>query len=110
MPAKYFSSVSPRFHYRRLAFCFLPLAAILESLLMSPCQADTWEYNCPLKLDYGISPGAHQQMNGLRKCGVCNLAIKNKTFSEKWMELKIIMLSEISQNQTHILCFLSCIN
>jgi hypothetical protein len=26
-----FSSVSPRFHYRRLAFCFLPLAAILES-------------------------------------------------------------------------------
>jgi hypothetical protein len=25
------SSVSPRFHYRRLAFCFLPLAAILES-------------------------------------------------------------------------------
>jgi hypothetical protein len=28
MPAK---CVSPRFHYRRLAFCFLPLAAILES-------------------------------------------------------------------------------
>jgi hypothetical protein len=32
MPAKCVSSVSPRFHYRRLAFCFLPLAAILESL------------------------------------------------------------------------------
>jgi hypothetical protein len=31
LPAKCFSSVSPRFHYRRLAFCFLPLAAILES-------------------------------------------------------------------------------
>jgi hypothetical protein len=31
MPAKCISSVSPRFHYRRLAFCFLPLAAILES-------------------------------------------------------------------------------
>jgi hypothetical protein len=30
MPAKCVSSVSPRFHYRRLAFCFLPLAAILE--------------------------------------------------------------------------------
>jgi hypothetical protein len=25
------SPVSPRFHYRRLTFCFLPLAAILES-------------------------------------------------------------------------------
>jgi hypothetical protein len=24
------SSISPRFHYRRHAFCFLPLAAILE--------------------------------------------------------------------------------
>jgi hypothetical protein len=24
-------SISPRFHYRRLAFCFLPLAAMLES-------------------------------------------------------------------------------
>jgi hypothetical protein len=30
MPAKCVSSVSPRFHYRRFAFCFLPLAAILE--------------------------------------------------------------------------------
>jgi hypothetical protein len=30
MPAKCVSSVSPRFHYRRHAFCFLPLAAILE--------------------------------------------------------------------------------
>jgi hypothetical protein len=33
MPAKCVSSISPRFHYRRLTFCFLPLAAILESLL-----------------------------------------------------------------------------
>jgi hypothetical protein len=31
LPAKCVSSVSPIFHYRRLAFCFLPLAAILES-------------------------------------------------------------------------------
>jgi hypothetical protein len=28
MPAKCVSGVSPRFHYGRLAFCFLPLAAI----------------------------------------------------------------------------------
>jgi hypothetical protein len=33
MPAKCVSSISPRFHYRRLAFCFLPLATILESVL-----------------------------------------------------------------------------
>jgi hypothetical protein len=31
MPAKCVSSISPGFRYRRLAFCFLPLAAILES-------------------------------------------------------------------------------
>jgi hypothetical protein len=31
MPAKCVSSVSPRFHYRRLTFCFLPLATMLES-------------------------------------------------------------------------------
>jgi hypothetical protein len=30
MPAKCVSGISPRFHYRRLAFCFLPLATILE--------------------------------------------------------------------------------
>jgi hypothetical protein len=30
IPTKCVSSVSPRFHYRRVAFCFLPLAAILE--------------------------------------------------------------------------------
>jgi hypothetical protein len=31
-PARCVSSVSPKFHYRRHAFCSLPLAAILESL------------------------------------------------------------------------------
>jgi hypothetical protein len=30
LPAKCFPSISPTFHYRRLAFCFLPLATILE--------------------------------------------------------------------------------
>jgi hypothetical protein len=34
MPAKCVSSISPRFHYRRVTFCFLPLAAILESSRM----------------------------------------------------------------------------
>jgi hypothetical protein len=29
--ARCVSSISPRFHYRRHAFCFLPLATILES-------------------------------------------------------------------------------
>jgi hypothetical protein len=33
LPAKCVPSVSPRFHYRRHAFCFLPLAAFLESRL-----------------------------------------------------------------------------
>jgi hypothetical protein len=33
MPAKCVSGVSPRFHYWRLALCFLPLATILESLI-----------------------------------------------------------------------------
>jgi hypothetical protein len=31
LPARCVSSVSPIFHFRRHAFCFLPLAAILES-------------------------------------------------------------------------------
>jgi hypothetical protein len=35
MPAKCVSSIAPRFHYRRLAFCFLPLAAILASLILT---------------------------------------------------------------------------
>jgi hypothetical protein len=33
MPAKCVSGISPRFHYRRLAFCFLPLATILGLVL-----------------------------------------------------------------------------
>jgi hypothetical protein len=31
-PARYISSISPRFYFRKHAFCFLPLVAILESL------------------------------------------------------------------------------
>jgi hypothetical protein len=30
-PVRYISSVSPRFYFRKHAFCFLPLVAILES-------------------------------------------------------------------------------
>jgi hypothetical protein len=33
LPAKCVSRVSPRFHFRRHAFCFLPLATILENLI-----------------------------------------------------------------------------
>jgi hypothetical protein len=33
LPAKCVSIISLRFHFRRLAFCFLPLAAILECLI-----------------------------------------------------------------------------
>jgi hypothetical protein len=32
-PARCFSSVSPRFYFRKHTFCFLPLVAILESFL-----------------------------------------------------------------------------
>jgi hypothetical protein len=32
LPARCVSNDSPRFHFRRHAFCFLPLAAVLESL------------------------------------------------------------------------------
>jgi hypothetical protein len=35
LPARCVSSISPRFHFRRHAFCFLPLAAILESLFLN---------------------------------------------------------------------------
>jgi hypothetical protein len=31
MLGKCVSSIAPRFHYRMLTFCFLPLAAIMES-------------------------------------------------------------------------------
>jgi hypothetical protein len=34
-PVRYISSVSPRFYFRKHAFCFLPLAAILESLTIT---------------------------------------------------------------------------
>jgi hypothetical protein len=61
LPARCVSSISPRFHYRRHAFCFLPLATILESLsnLLS-CERPTllteintgleWKAGCFIKL------------------------------------------------------------
>jgi hypothetical protein len=47
LPAKCVSSISPRFHYRRLTFCFLPLAAILESPSPVDFRLSTtfWEEN-----------------------------------------------------------------
>jgi hypothetical protein len=37
LPAKCVSSISPRFHYRRLTFCFLPLAA-MRGHFQSGCE------------------------------------------------------------------------
>jgi hypothetical protein len=48
-PAKCVSSVSPRFHYRRVAFCFLPLATILESPSIF-LTVVTMLYNISLKI------------------------------------------------------------
>jgi hypothetical protein len=53
MPAKCVSSISPRFHYRRLAFCFLPLATILES----PPHFHFWFFNL------GLSPPHFSQIS-----------------------------------------------
>jgi hypothetical protein len=46
LPARCVSSVSPRFHYRRHAFCFLPVAATLESQfsnLLRSATSRTWK-------------------------------------------------------------------
>jgi hypothetical protein len=42
-PVRCISSVSPRFYFRRHAFCLLPLASILESLLYCIW---TWNFFC----------------------------------------------------------------
>jgi hypothetical protein len=40
-PARCFSSVSPRFYFRKHAFCFFPLVTILESqLFIFKCDLD----------------------------------------------------------------------
>jgi hypothetical protein len=53
LPAKCVSSISLRFHCRRLAFCFLPLAAILESSC-SPSYANYRpKTNAVILLDIG---------------------------------------------------------
>jgi hypothetical protein len=44
MPAKCVSSISPRFHYRMLAFCFLPLAP-------------SWNSRCPGLIEIVIGWG-----------------------------------------------------
>jgi hypothetical protein len=36
-PVRCISNVSPRFYFRRHAFCFLPVAAILESSVIVLC-------------------------------------------------------------------------
>jgi hypothetical protein len=48
LPAKCVSRVTPRFHYRRLAFCFLPLASNLESSISLPMSEIK-----PIKLHHG---------------------------------------------------------
>jgi hypothetical protein len=56
LPARRVSSISPRFHYRRHAFCFLPLAVILEFLPMS--LAISLNLNADLSL-LNLCPNLH---------------------------------------------------
>jgi hypothetical protein len=44
-PVRCISSISPRFYFRRHALCFLPLAAILESLLFYLILLWCWRLN-----------------------------------------------------------------
>jgi hypothetical protein len=52
LPVRCISSVSPRFYFRRHAFCFLPLAAILES---SCCPPHSFP-DTPLRLSAARDP------------------------------------------------------
>jgi hypothetical protein len=58
MPAKCVSSISPRFHYRRVAFCFLPLAAIQWLTLVILYTQD--------EKIRSITDGSQEQANSLR--------------------------------------------
>jgi hypothetical protein len=49
-------------------------------------------------LCYEISQGAYQQMNVMKKNEIIS-------FAEKWMELEVIMSSELSQTKTNTKCF-----
>jgi hypothetical protein len=66
MPAKCVSSISPRFHYRRLTFCFLPLAAILESsceiVNRSPLGGET---SCWFYFILSVLCGGHFQKHSI---------------------------------------------
>jgi hypothetical protein len=62
MPAKCVSSVSPRFHYRRLAFCFLPLAATLEippNIVLNPPLVDN--HNREFSFEKGMQNRSNQK-------------------------------------------------
>lgn len=58
-------------------------------------------------------PDAHQKVNGLKKHSMCTeriLCIRKKpditTFTGRWLQLEIIMLSEVRQTQKNSTCFL----
>jgi hypothetical protein len=44
LPARCVSSISPRFHFRKHAVCFFPLAAILESPFQSLLIHSKWSF------------------------------------------------------------------
>jgi hypothetical protein len=67
IPAKCVCSVSPRFHYRRLAFCFLPLATILESPAFCFYSLLIFHSFCSLNRDENT------------KTGITNMIIRRNT-------------------------------
>jgi hypothetical protein len=76
MPAKCVSSISPRFHYRRLAFCFFLLAAILESPSafhwMSKLNTSPWHHS--ISIAEGGPRMLHQQAGSITlPCAVLEL-------------------------------------
>jgi hypothetical protein len=55
LPAKCVSSISPRFHYRRFTFCFLPLATILEFSLVNKIFSEAYNGHYRWKLFGSLS-------------------------------------------------------
>jgi hypothetical protein len=87
MPAKCVSSVSPRFHYRRLAFCFLPLAAILEFLTKFSLN------------NFGVSPSASVSKSSQ------HLRSSSVIFSSKWNKTKQTKISQVQMQYSFTYSF-----
>jgi hypothetical protein len=106
-PLRCISSVSPRFYFKRHTFCFLPLAAILESQGCTFCPGWPSYVSCHTWMTHAVMPSIFLLLWGLRNRFSrwdWNCDLPNLSFPHRWDDRHVLLYPLVEMEVLQTFC------